>query len=657
MIGEIARRSFALDKAFIAAFDGQQPDWQPLGYITFLRTYSRGYTTKETVQETFTRVVEGEFSILKNHCLRSHLPWDVDKAQRAAQRTFQAMWDFKFLPPGRGLAMMGTDFITEEGGAPLNNCGFVTTAELNSNPTRPFTTLMDFMMLGVGVGFDTRGANQIKCIAPRVGSLETAYVIPDTRQGWIESIRRVLAPYLQGYPACPSFDYSLIREKGTPLKRFGGISSGPKPLIELHRALTTQLNMYIGSDVDSTLIVDIMNLIGRCVVSGNIRRGAEIALGDPDDLHFLNLKNPALKPNRNNRDSGWAWASNNSVLATVGMNYTYLATRSQVDGEPGYFWLENAQKYGRIKDGENHKDAKARGTNPCSEQTLEPYELCCLVETFPSRHETLTEYLNTLKLAYLYAKAVTLVPTHIPETNAVMTRNRRIGCSQSGITRAFAKHGRREMFRWSNTAYSFLKGLDKQYSEWLGVNASIKQTSVKPSGTVSLLAGEPPGIHYPHSEYYIRRVRFAKDDPLVAALTSARYRMEASETQPESTVVVEFPVKEPLFTRGKSEVSMWEQVLNAAAYQYWWADNQVSVTITFKENERKDIPLLLELCETSLKSVSFLPLVDHPYKQAPYEAISRVQYEAAICAIQPIKFDGRAFSIGSQYCEGDICDV
>ena len=177
------------------------------------------------------------------------------------------------------------------------------------------------------------------------------------------------------------------------------------------------------------------------------------------------------------------------------------------NGEPGYFWLANAQAYGRIKDGETWRDGKVAGTNPCAEQSLESYEICNLVETFPSRHDTLEDYKRTLKFAYLYAKTVTLVPTHNERTNAIMLRNRRIGLSQSGIVESFERHGRRTHFNWCDDGYRYICNLDRIYAQWLCVPESIKKTSIKPSGTVSLLPGVTPGIHYAHSEYYLRAMR------------------------------------------------------------------------------------------------------------------------------------------------------
>lgn len=646
---DIAKLCFELPDSFLKPYKNKQPDWGPLGYFTYKRTYARQIEDDDRTEEyweTCRRVVEGTFSIQKNHCRRNHLPWDERKAQRTAKRMFELMWDFKFLPPGRGLWAMGTDYVAARGGAALNNCGFVSTKDLDKDPVKPFMFIMDMSMVGVGIGFDTMGAGLAEAVSPN-GTVE--FLVEDTREGWVDSLRILLEAYLKGGPL-PSYDFSPVRKAGEPIKGFGGTASGPEPLAELLRDVEQILLNRIGDTLSSADITDIGNMIGRCVVAGNVRRSAEIVFGRPDDQEFALLKQDKEK------HQAFRWASNNSIFAEVGMDYSWHANQTATNGEPGYMWLDNARAFGRMKDPADWADRDAVGGNPCLEQTLHNYELCTLVETFPARHDNFEEYLETLKIAYLYAKTVTLVPTHWEETNAVMCKNRRIGLSQSGIIKAFGRHGRREMLHWCDKGYEFINGLDIQYSNWLGVPKSIKKTSVKPSGTISLLPGEPPGIHYPHSEYYIRRIRVGVHSPLWKAALAAGYKVEPAVGQEESTMVVEFPVKEEFFRRAKNDVSIWEQVANAVAYQRFWADNQVSITVTFSKEEEDDIKHTLELYEDALKGISFLPLSDHGYVQAPYESISEETYLATIKNLSVINLASvNEQSEAPRFCDGDTC--
>lgn len=647
-------RSFKLSPSFLEEFEGKQPQWGPVGYITFKRTYSRRKEdgTNEEFWETCKRVVEGAYNVQKRHCYRLGLVWDNVKSQKSAQEMFRRMWEFKWLPPGRGLWMMGTPYIDRVGGAALNNCGFVSTEGIAVDLADPFCWMMDMLMLGVGVGFDAKGAGLVKVHEPKKS--DEVFVVEDSREGWVSLLRRTITPY-SGRGSLPGrIDYSLVRPAGSPIHGFGGTASGYGPLDELVKNVQGILDPLIGEEITTTAIVDICNLIGRCVVAGNVRRSAEIAFGDPNDEEFMNLKNPdvagdALMHHR--------WASNNSIFAEVGMDYSKVAEMTAKNGEPGYEWLENAQAYGRMGRDPDYRDRRARGGNPCLEQTLEDRELCCLVETFPGRHESYEDYEKTLKYAYLYAKSVTLIPTHDQRTNQVLLRNRRIGASMSGIIQAMQRHGRRAFFNWCDKGYTYLRELDKIYADWLCVRESIKVTSTKPSGTVSLLPGVTPGIHYPHSEYYIRRIRFQANHSLVGRLKKHGYRVEQDKYSP-NTVCVEFPVKEEFFDRSKRDVSMWEQLEIAAQVQQYWADNQVSITVTFKPEEAGDIKHALELYETRLKGVSFLPMDGGGYEQAPYEEITQKEYEKRVKKIKPIMTNGDIeHDQVDRFCDGDVCTV
>lgn len=650
------RDRFELSPTFLAVYQGKEPNWGPLGYFTFKRTYARVVDQEtgrtEEYWETVKRVVEGCYTIQLNHCKTLKLPWNPLKAQRSAQAMYDLIWNFKFLPPGRGLWMMGTDYIYQRGSAALNNCAFVSTEELDVSFAEPFCFLMDMSMLGVGVAFDTKGAGLVKIQAPKQG--EQTYVVEDSKEGWADIIRVTLEAYVGNGTLPAEIDYSKIRPLGAPIRTFGGIAPGPGPLIECIGNIHRILRPRVGEPINSTNITDLMNVIGKCVVSGGVRRTAELALGAVDDEEYLRLKDPEL---HQEELTAWRWASNNSVVAETGTDYTGIGAQTAKNGEPGYFWLENARAFGRLLDGPTYRDAKVAGTNPCAEQSLESFEICNLVETFPSLHETLDEYLRTLKYAYLYAKSVTLVPTHNERTNQIMLRNRRIGLSQSGIVESFERHGRRTHFQWCEKGYEYICRLDRIYAQWLCIPESIKKTSVKPSGTVSLLPGVTPGIHYAHSNYYYRTVRLDRTSPLVEPIRNAGYRVEDS-VYGDNTLVVYFPVKQRNFERSKDEVSIWEQVENVAQMQYYWADNQVSATVTFKPEEAKDIPRILELYETRLKSISFLPLLDHNFPQAPYQTISKEVFDLAVAKLQPLDFSHlNTDEAMDHYCDGEKCET
>jgi ribonucleoside-triphosphate reductase len=667
--------SFRLADEFVSTYKEKQVPWgykdaagNSVGEITFLRTYSRLKEdgTKETWVDVCERVINGMYSLQKDHCKSNRLPWNDARAQASAKEAFDRLFHLKWTPPGRGLWVMGTPLVNEQkNSAALQNCAFVSTTSMTKiDPARPFAFLMEASMLGVGVGFDDKGADkEFKIYEPQEGD---THVVPDTREGWVDSVTLLINSYLRPDQKAPLFDYKEVRPAGTPIKTFGGTAAGHEPLEKLHNHIRKLFTGRAGEKLTRTDIADLGNLIGVCVVSGNVRRSAELLIGRADDENFLNLKNAEVFPERNSYDPknpGWAWMSNNSIDATVGMDLNKIVDGIALNGEPGVVWMDMSRKYGRIKDGVNNKDWRVAGYNPCAEQSLESYEMCTLVETYLNRHDSLEDFKRTLKFAYLYAKTVTLLPTHWEETNAIMQRNRRIGTSISGVANFADTKGMPALREWMDAGYEVVKQYDVTYSEWLCTRESIKMTTVKPSGTVSILAGESPGVHWtPGGEYFLRAIRFSNEDPMLPLFKMANYRVEKASESPKTTSVVFFPIKSNA-KRSEKDVSIYEKMHLASTAQYYWSDNSVSVTVSFnKDTEKSAVGTALHMFDGQLKTVSFLPMGNETYPQMPYTQITEKEYEDATMKLFPIDFSGvyaglAADAIGEAYCTTDACEI
>lgn len=975
--------TFNLKDKFVEKYKKIEPPFgfNGLGKLTYYRTYSRLKENGENEEwfETIRRVVEGTYSIQKRHIEAHALGWDEEKAHESAEEMYDRMFYMKFLPPGRGLWSMGAPIIEERGQfAALNNCAFVSTDNLDKDGTKPFEFMMDMSMLGVGVGFDVKGAGKIPILKPN--KTITTFDIPDTREGWVESLKHALNAFIRA-DSYPQFDYTKIRAKGALIKGFGGKSSGAQPLRKLHEQIYHLLTKRIGQTMSETDITDIMNMIGVCVVAGNVRRSAQIVFGDPNSEEYLKLKDYVWDADTmtykgsNVHRAEYGWTSNNSVFAELGMDYTELAKQTAKNGEPGYAWLENMQSYSKMGGEPDFKDLRVRGGNPCFtydteiltadgyipiglleklgneslelinkdgeivsgkvwysgdketinliynkngqghtikctpnhifmlnngseeeaqnlkgkkimpfynmkdlskadkqivslgfvqgdgrtnpaprqkivtaifgkkdgdvydyfdntltydlletygfdknklpernlptqfynwntkekcdfitglysangsvlknakrvsfkstnytlvselknyfetlnidsyitvnkekinkfyngeylckesydlnianfdsivefadkinfiqkykrelleivilvksptiqhivkgdiekvydfslndnkhwgviegfiahnclEQSLESYEMCCLVETFPTMHSNQTDYLRTIKFAYLYGKTVTLGNTHFVDTNRVQLRNRRIGMSMSGLAQFIDTLGIHALKELMEDAYAKIQYYDDVYSEWLAIPNSIKTTSIKPSGTVSLLPGVTPGMHYPESNYYIRRMRIAIDSDLLPIIKKANYKVEPDITDPTNTLVVEIPVAIDN-VRTINEVSMWEQLELAAFIQQYWADNQVSCTITFKDHEKDQIANALNYFQYRLKGISFLPKLEKgAYAQMPYEEITQEKYNELIKDIKELNIKKvSVIATPDKYCDNDTCEI
>lgn len=277
-----------------------------------------------------------------------------------------------------------------------------------------------------------------------------------------------------------------------------------------------------------------------------------------------------------------------------------------------------------------------------------------------------------------------------------MLRNRRIGCSMSGIAQFLADKGINTLKEWSEKGYHEIQACDIKYSDWLVIPRSIKTTCIKPSGTVSLLAGATPGMHYPESRFYWRRVRLGKDHECIEPLKAAGYLVEPAAEDPDRKVVVCFPVdaadgmhadppdgadasssasagsgavvavdaieQKKRKLRTLDHITMWEQLSLAAFLQRHWADNQVSCTITFNPvTEGPQIKHALEVFQYQLKGISFLPRrPTQQYKHLPYEAMSEEEYRAAVTKIKPLDFSnltGDNATAPDKFCDSSRCEL
>lgn len=692
--------SFRLRDDFVSRYARKKVNWgydagggNSLGEIIFYTKYSRIKPDgrKERWHETCRRVIEGTYSILKEYCARKGTRWNDQKAMRSAEEAYASMFNFLWLPPGRGLWMMGTPLVNEEwNAAPLYNCAFISTEKLTHHSayeaTLPFVRLMEMSMYGIGVGFDTRGAGRLTLENPT--NEEITYRVEDSREGWCESYGVLLESYFFKNRPRVKMIYDDIREKGTPLKRFGGTAAGPQPLIDLHESVRRMFDGRAGTTISDIDILDLNNLSGRAVVAGGIRRTAEIGLFQIDQKSALDAKNPMVFPERMgivvddegqivrkdgepvySDEGGWGDLSNNSVIAHVGDDLDFICDRIAINGEPGIFYEDLSQNYGRMIDGyQDGLDGLVRGVNPCGEISLESHELCNLVETFPNAHDSRADYLRTLKFAYLYAKTVTLLPTPWPETNEVIIRNSRIGTSMSGVASFVEERGWQEMRMWADAGYQEIKSRDKQYSRWLGTRESIKEATAKPSGTVSILPGHrpSPGVNYhEYSGPFMRTVRFRPDDPFVEVAREAGYRIEPDIMDPNNRVVIYFPVL-GADIRNTRQVPLWEKVALAALIQEWWADNSVSATFTFnKETEADQLSSVIRAFEGRLKTLSFLPYTDGttPYKQMPYQEIDAEEREKQAQDIKALDWkklyntaDAKEAE-GEKFCTTDKCEI
>lgn len=332
-------------------------------------------------------------------------------------------------------------------------------------------------MLGSGVGVNLQREYVYK-LPPvnedyrkpvRLDEAGADFIVPDTREGWVELLRRTLE---EAFTTGRSFTYStqLIRGKGVAIKSFGGVASGPEDLVEGIGNIATIIERRAGKQLRPIDALDIINIIGSIVVAGNVRRSAIIAIGDHDDIQFLKAKRWDLGGVPN-----WRAMSNNSVVCN---DFSLLPGEFwdgyRTNGEPyGLINLRLARACGRLGETQ-YKDKKVRGFNPCGEQSLEDYETCCLAEIFLPNVESAEELLDIATLLYRVNKHSLTLPCHHSETESIVRKNMRMGIGVTGYLQATE-----EQRSWLSETYTKLREFDVEYSKAHGFPVSIKLTTVK----------------------------------------------------------------------------------------------------------------------------------------------------------------------------------
>lgn len=628
--------------------------WSTIGYLVYKRTYSRRLDENnptgptEEFKDTVKRVVDA----CKTQLNCGFTPEET-------QRLENYMLELKGTVAGRFLWQLGTDTVGKLGLASLQNCAFTVIDE----PVKPFTWAFDMLMLGSGVGYNIQKKNVEKLPSvnetfrtpTRVENADADFIVPDTREGWVKLLGKTLkAAFLSNGETTFSYSTQLVRSKGAVIKGFGGVASGPEDLVRGINQISEILEKRAGRKIRPIDALDIMNIIGSVVVAGNVRRSAQIAIGDADDVEYLLAKRWDM-----GNIPSWRAMSNNSVVChNIADLHDYFWDGYEGKGEPyGLINLNLSRKVGRLGETQ-YPDPLVQGYNPCAEQSLAPYETCCLAEIFLPQVISKEEFIDICKLLYRVNKHSLNIKCHQKETEAIVHKQQRMGLGVTGVLQATE-----EQRSWLKDAYEELREFDNIYSDSMGWNRSIKLTTCKPSGTLSLLPGVTAGIHPAYAQYMIRRVRIAAGHPLIETCRQHGYKVEPQRnfdgSEDHSTFVVEFPFSYPEGTKLAAEMTAIDQLKEVRKLQEEWSDNSVSCTVYYRKEELPEIrEYLKKNYKTGHKSLSFLLHSEHGFHQAPIEEITKETYEALIANTTLITNIGQALEMSSDdECAGGACPI
>lgn len=536
----------------------------------------------------------------------------------------QAIINLEVMPSMRALMTAGKAL--EKDNIAGFNCSY-----LAVDHPRAFDEMMYILMCGTGVGFSVE--RQYIAHLPEVSeefhATDTVIRVADSKVGWASSFRELISLLYAG--KVPKWDLSAIRPSGAPLKTFGGRASGPAPLEDLFRFCVEVFRGAKGRRLNSLECHDICCKIADIVVVGGVRRSALISLSNLSDDRIRRCK----------QGEWWMTAphralSNNSASYTEKPDFEAFLNEWQEmykskAGERGLFSRVASQKQA-AKNG--RRDAtKEFGTNPCSEIILRPAQLCNLSEVVVRPDDTPESLMRKVRIATILGTLQATL-TNFRYVRSIWRKNteeeRLLGVSLTGIMDNVLLSGRGNQ----EDLKSLLERMklcsvevNKEYAEMLGINQSTAITCIKPSGTVSQLVDSASGIHPRYSSYYIRRVRADSTDPLCDILKDAGVPWEA-DVMSKNALVFSFPKKAPEDAVVASEMSAKEQLELWEIYQDHWCEHKPSMTCYYRDTEFLEIGQWVYNKFDKISGISFLPYSDHVYKQAPYEPITKGEYEA-----------------------------
>ena len=608
--------------------------YQDFIHISRYARYSDELKRRETWDETVGRYIDYFKKRTNNN---KKIPWEDLRT---------AILSLEVMPSMRCLMSAGEALDKDQVAG--YNCSYIAV-----DSPKSFDEIMYILMCGTGVGFsvESRYTNKLPDVPDELHETDTTIVFKDSKIGWATGFREWISLLYSGKLA--QFDVSKIRPAGARLKTFGGRASGPEPLVDLLKFTKSIFHKARGRKLTTLECHDIVCKIADIVVCGGVRRSALISLSDLNDDHIRNAK----AGNWWLADGQRALANNSAVYEQKPDMETFLtewvALYKSKSGERGMFSRQASQaaaaKYGR-------RDPKMDyGTNPCSEIILRPYQFCNLSEVVVRSDDTLESLARKARIATILGTLQSTL-SDFRYINKKWKNNteeeRLLGVSLTGICDHEILNGKNsaELSGWLKTLRESCVKTNQEFAKILGVPESAAVTCVKPSGTVSQLVDSASGIHPRYSQYYIRRVRADKKDPLADFMIKKGYQAE-EDFYGKSNWVFSFPMKAPEGAVLTKDVTAIQQLELWKIYQESWCEHKPSITVFVGDDEWMEVGAWVYKNMASISGVSFLPRDTGSYRQAPYEEIDEAKYNELL-ATQDVNIDWTEFKEETDMTEG-----
>ena len=632
----------------------------PTDYQAFIHQsrYSRWIEEegrRETWEETVTRLLDFYNDFLTKK-------YDFTFGPDLHGNLYDAIVNMQVMPSMR--AMMTAGPALERNHIAAYNCSY-----LPVDSPRSFDECLYILMHGTGVGFsvERQFVNQLPTIPDLFETSETCIIVQDSKEGWFRAFKELINLLYAGQ--LPQWDMSKVRPQGAKLKTFGGRASGPEPLNELFKFTSNMFRNASGRKLNSLECHDLMCKIADVVVVGGVRRSALISLSNLSDDRMRHAKSGDwwnTEPQRS--------FANNSVSYTDGLDTgsflrEWSALYDSKSGERGIFNRRAAQRQA-AKYGRREADIEY-GTNPCSEIILRPKQFCNLSEVVVRAEDTPETLQRKIELATILGTIQSCF-TDLKGLGRQWIKNteeeRLLGVSLTGIldNAMLANRTKDSLPALLGSLRMTAVHTNRKWSSKFNIEPSAAITCVKPSGTVSQLVDAASGIHPRHSQYYIRTVRADKKDPLTLFMTQAGFPVEDENKKPETTAVFSFPVGAPKGAITRHDMTAIDHLEIWQIYAEHWCEHKPSITVSVKEDEWMEVGAFVYDNFDTMSGVSFLPMSEHIYEQAPYQDCTKKEYEELLKRM-PDKVDWKGLSeferedntISSQTlnCTGDVCEV
>ena len=590
----------------------------PYKNFIHISRYARWIEDKNR-RETWTETVERYINFMKDHLI---LNYGYSPNAKIFDEVKDSILNHRIMPSMRALMTAGPAL--ERDHIAAYNCSFIAVDSL-----RAFDEAMYVLMNGTGVGFsvESKYLEELPVIAESFNQTGTTIVVEDSKLGWAKALKELIALLSQGQ--IPQWDMSKVRPSGARLKTFGGRASGPGPLGALFTFTVDTFKNAAGRRLKPIEAHDLMCKVGEVVVVGGVRRSALISLSNLDDFEMAKAKSGSWWETQPQRSLANNSAVYNAKPNTAQFLREWRNLYESKSGERGIYNIDSVRKH--VESFGRRDSSLVSGTNPCGEIILRSNEFCNLTEVVISAEDTREELMEKVRLATILGTWQSTL-TNFKYIRKVWKDNceeeRLLGVSLTGIygNKITSTAGKALEQLLTDLRLESVKVNDVEAKK-LNINPSVSITCVKPSGTVSQLVGVSSGIHPWYSEYYVRSVRGSNNDPLTQFLKDSGIPNEPDVMKPDETTVFYFPQKAPKNATITKDLTAIDHLEMWKIYRTYWTEHNPSVTINVHEDEWLRVGAWVFDNFDSIGGVSFLPASEHTYKQAPYQEISKDEYE------------------------------